>query len=250
MASRDGPRLHVMIAGDAAHAAYLGTVAPADAIDTVLRLLAAIAARGPQARGRDLVDHQGDGARAPRSSADPIGRHSLRDGAMALGVGFAFGHTDAATLTRLVQAAAEAGATGLRTAPGRTLLVIAVAAERASVLADAAKDLGFVVSPDDPRRRVVACAGAPVCASAEIAARALAPAIAASAAPHLSPGEVIHASGCTKGCAHRGRAALTAIGRAGACDLVVDGVPAGSAAAAALPQRLAELAATRERRRG
>jgi len=250
MPPRDRSRLRVAVGGDAASAISTGTIARADAIDTVLWLLRSIAARGPQARGRDLLGRQQEEAPAARPGAQPVGVHELRDGTMALGIGFAFGHADAATLTRLAHAATQASAAGLRTAPGRTLLAIGIAAERVPAFADAAKDLGFIVAPDDPRRLVVACAGAPICASGEIATRTLAPAIAASAAPHLGVDDVIHVSGCAKGCAHHGAAALTAIGRAGGCDLFVDGVPAGSAAAAELPRHLAALAAMRSSRRG
>ena len=72
--------------------------------------------------------------------------------------------------------------------------------------------------------------------------------VAAAAAPLLAAGEVIHVSGCAKSCAHRGTAALTAIGRAGRCDLLVDGISAGSVAPEALPQTLAQLAQRRHRR--
>ena len=250
VACDDGPRLHVMIGGDAPSAATLDTIAPTEAIGTTLRLLRDIAARGPQTRGHDLIGRERSAGLAWRAAAQPIGVHRLRDGTMALGIGFAFGHTDAAALARLVHAATRAGAVGLRTAPARMLLIIGVAAERVAELIGAAQDVGFIVGPDDPRRRVVACAGAPICTSAEIAARALAPVVAASAAPHLAPDEVIHVSGCAKGCAHHGVAAITAIGRAGACDLFVDGTPAGSSATTALPQRLAGLAAARSRRHG
>src|SRR5262249_15329875 len=113
---------------------------------------------------------------------------------------------------------------------------------RAASVAEAAGDLGFIVDASDPRRRVVACAGAPICASGEIAARALAPAIAAAAAPLVDPGEVIHVSGCANGWAHQGHAALAAMGADGACDLLVDGAFAGSCASDLLARRLAELA--------
>jgi precorrin-3B synthase len=69
----------------------------------------------------------------------------------------------------------------------------------------------------------VACAGAPTCASAHIASRALAPAIAAQIAPRVDG--LIHVSGCAKGCAHPGAAALTLVGTARGCDVVVNGTP-------------------------
>ena len=252
VASPAGPRLHVAVGGDAASAAPFGTVAPADAAETVIRLLGRIAAHGPQARGRDVVQTTTADAAgpAPRPAADPIRIHRLRDGTMAIGIGFAFGHAEAAVLDDLVRAAHEAGATGLRAAPGRALLVLGVTAARLAALVRTARVLGFVVDHDDPRRRVVACAGAPVCAAGEIPARALAPQVAADVAPLLAADEMIHISGCPKGCAHRGAAALTAIGRAGACDLLVGGTGAGSCAAAQLAQRLAVLAVSRSGRHG
>jgi precorrin-3B synthase len=240
--SPDGPRLHVALGGAAATAAARGTIMPADAIDTVMRLLDAIAARGPQARARDVLGDAGGSPPALRAAADPIGRHRLRRDASAIGIGFAFGHTDAGTLNMLIHAAQDAGATGLRTSPGRALLFVGIAADRVTPFVGAAGKRGFIVDRNDPRRRVVACAGAPICASAEIPARALAPEVAKTAAPLIAATDVIHISGCAKGCAHHGPAALTAIGRAGQCDLFVDGAPAGSVAVEALSEHLARLA--------
>jgi precorrin-3B synthase len=251
VASADGPRLHVAIGGDAATAVALRTVRPTEAVDTVVRLLGEIARHGPDARARDVIHAEATDAFRPpaRTAADPIGVHRLRR-TQAVGIGFAFGHSDVAPLNELIDAARDAGATGMRTSPGRALLVLGVAPDRLASFVHVAKGLGFVVDRADPRRRVVACAGAPICASGEIAARALAPQVATVAAPLLAPGDMIHISGCAKGCAHRGAAALTAIGRAGRCGLLIDGAPAGSCGVGALPQRLAVLAATRSARRG
>jgi precorrin-3B synthase len=164
---------------------------------------------------------KGDGVRF-RASIEPIGTHALRDGSVALGLGLPFGHSDADTLLYLIEEARSAGAASVRPAPGRVLLVIGLAPAQAAGLASAAQRLGFIVAPDDPRRRVVACAGAPVCAAAQIPTRALAPAIAA-AALHLDQQTTIHISGCAKGCAHPGPAALTIVGIDGKCGIVRDG---------------------------
>jgi precorrin-3B synthase len=120
----------------------------------------------------------------------------------------------------LIEAANAAGASGIRTAPNRTLLFIGVKDATLAPFATTAESLGFIVRADDPRRYVVACAGAPICASAHIASRALAPAIASSAAPRLG---TIHISGCAKGCAHARAAALTVIGMPEGCALIADG---------------------------
>jgi precorrin-3B synthase len=182
----------------------------------------------------------------PRPQSDPIGIHPLRDGRLGLGIGLAFGHSDAAALENLIEAAARAGASGLRTAPGRALLVIGLAADASPALAAQAESLGFITRRDDPRRNVVACAGAPICASAEIPARALAPLILSAAAGLLDGSLTVHVSGCHKGCAHPGPAALTIVGSRDGCGLVVGGAardhPGASIAAAALPSGLARIA--------
>jgi precorrin-3B synthase len=142
---------------------------------------------------------------------------------LACGIGLAFGHAEASTLEKLANTAAAAGARGLRTAPNRSLLAIGLTKEVASYFLAAAAQLGFVTRAGDPRRHVIACAGAPLCASAYIAARAIAPDVAATAAPYLSDGLCIHVSGCAKGCAHPGTTPLTVVGTPGDCALVANG---------------------------
>jgi precorrin-3B synthase len=155
-----------------------------------------------------------------------------------LGIGAAFGHTDANALESLIVAARSLGASGLRAAPGRALLVIDLTNEAAHTLAAEAERLGFITRPDDPRRSVVACAGAPICASAEIPARHLAPLLSAAGTQLLDGSLTIHLSGCRKGCAHPGTAALTIVGTKSGCDLVVDGTARDHAHAAVATQAL------------
>jgi len=102
-------------------------------------------------------------------------------------------------------------------------MIIGIAPAATSDFAASAEQLGFITRADDPRRYVIACAGAPVCAAAHIAARALAPAIAASAAPFLGRSFTIHVSGCAKGCAHPRPAALTVVGSPEGCGLIANG---------------------------
>jgi precorrin-3B synthase len=93
---------------------------------------------------------------------------------------------------------------------------------------------------------VVACAGAPICASADIAARALAPQIAAAAAPHLDGSFKIHISGCAKGCAHPAPATLTVVGTPAGCALISNGstrdAPFKIVATSELPDAIASIA--------
>jgi len=135
-------------------------------------------------------------------------------------------------LERLVDAADAAGGVGLRTAPGRALLAIGVAPGSAAALTLRAENLGFIIRADDPRRRVIACAGAPICASAHIASRALAPAIAADV---VVLDGIIHISGCAKGCAHAAAAALTIVGTAEGCAMIANGT-VGDAPFAVVPE--------------
>jgi precorrin-3B synthase len=241
------PVLRLAVGGDERNALQLGFIALDDAVEAVSRLLLVLANHGARARdiiaADGLVDFedalafarrgsvaQGNGERAngtetdsaPRQ-CDPIGVHALRDGSSACGIGLAFGHAEASTLQKLVDALAAAGARGLRTAPNCSLLAIGLTKEAASCFLAAAAKLGFVTRADDPRRHVIACAGAPLCASAYIAARAIAPDIAAAAAPYLSDEMTIHVSGCAKGCAHPGAAPLTVVGTPSDCALVTNG---------------------------
>jgi precorrin-3B synthase len=252
-----GVALGVAVGGDDASATHLGIVAAAHGVEAAIRLLEIIARRGRDTRARDILAAEGVGAFCEALSSCPalcrtstpythsetknvdgrdkpvhdglgvrasaIGMHRLRDGSLACGIGLAFGHADATSLERLTDAAAAAGANGMRAAPGRALMTIGLEPETASAFAAVADQLGFIVRPDDPQRHVVACAGAPICASAHIAARAMAPFIAASAAPHLDGSFTIHISGCAKGCAHPAPAALTVIGTPAGCALVADG---------------------------
>src|SRR5439155_22098583 len=68
----------------------------------------------------------------------------------------------------------------------------------------------------------LACPGEPACASGWIAAREL----AAEFARKLPPSDgTVHISGCAKGCAHPGPAALTVVGSERGCGIVQHGSP-------------------------
>lgn len=228
------------VGGDRAGATPLGTVARRDAIEAVIRLLEVMATHGRHRRFREIVSTEGEapcrtvltdivfaarpGGKRPRGDQrEVIGTHPLRDGSVACGVGLAFGHSDATTLEQLTEVADAAGASGFRAAAGRALLAIGMPPFNVSTFTTTAEKLGFVTRADDPRRRVIACAGAPICASAHIAARAMAPDIAATVASFLDGARTIHVSGCAKGCAHSAPAALTVVGTPGGCALVANG---------------------------
>src|SRR5262249_27932411 len=185
-------------------------------------------------------------AKSVRLAAQPIGMHCLRDGTLAVGIGLPFGHSDADTLQTLIDEGRAAGAVSARPAPSRVLLVIGIAPAQAAGFAAKAEQLGFISKPDDPRRRVVACAGAPACTAAEIPTRVLAPAIAVAA----RDGPTIHVSGCSKGCAHPTAADLTIVGVNGRCGIVPNGraqdAPVEFVTVDDVPKYLARCEAVRE----
>lgn len=117
-----------------------------------------------------------------------------------------FGQMEAAVLRHLAVAP-------LRLTPWRSVVV--------EGCADLPPHPGLIDRADDPLLRVVACTGAPGCASASVETRALARRLA----PLVPEGAVLHLSGCAKGCAHPKPASLTLTGREGAFDLIVGGRP-------------------------
>lgn len=264
------PALCIAAGGNEADAIDLGPIAPERAVECVLRLLALLAQRGHGVRARDLIAAGGasvlrdalasardgpmaqsrrvaaksfDSDAAQPQARSAIGLHRLPHGSLACGIGLAFGHADATALEKLVDAAAKAGACGLRIAPDRALLAIGLSAQGVAALIGAAEQLGFVTKAGDPRRFVFACAGAPLCASGHIAARAMAPHIATTAAPYLREGSIVHVSGCAKGCAHPAVASLTVVGTAGNCALIENGsardAPCATACVDDLPAAIA-----------
>jgi precorrin-3B synthase len=258
-------RLHLSIGGAGASATGLGWIKPHHALEVIVHVLGSIANRGTRARGRDLANGADAHALraslagvlsdepppAPRPCAEPIGSHRLHDGRAAFGMALPFGYTEAGVLKRMAHAAAGCGATSIRPASGRALLAIGLDAAATGEFAASAAAGGFVVRPDDARRFIVACAGAPACGSATLYTRRLAPAIADAARPLLDGSLTIHVSGCAKGCAHPGAAALTLVGPD---RLVVQGragdTPRGRTSAAEFIAGLTRLHAERQRAPG
>ena len=227
LATAEGPKLQIALAGDAGSATPRGMIAPDEAVGAVLALLALIAARGPEARAANLLrapagSRSGNATAPLRPRSDAIGRHALKDAAFALGLGLAFGHAHAETLAELVRMAKTNGASWARPAADRALLLGPLTQAHATAATREAEKLGFIVEAADPRRRIAACPGAPACAHGLIAARTLAAEIARRV-PLPGDGIAIHVSGCAKGCAHQKAAPLTIIGTEQGCGIVRNG---------------------------
>jgi precorrin-3B synthase len=175
---------------------------------------------------------------ARRLPAEPVGTHALKDDLYALGVGLAFGHVQADTLRALTEIARTHGALWARPAFNRALLLGPFERAKVKTLRDGARRLGFAVDRADPRRRVVACPGAPACASGLIASREIAAALADDL-PLAGGGVALHVSGCAKGCAHPAPAPLTIVGTEQGCGIVHDGAARDAPSSYANPGDLA-----------
>lgn len=170
----------------------------------------------PDGRGR-MAAHLAGGARTPEGYSATKAQHRVGSapapGPSALGflVGLEFGQMRAKTLSVL----AESGP--LRFTPWRMILIEDVATPPHLP--------GLITDASDPRLRVIACTGAPGCPQGLASTRPLARMLA----PLLASGEILHISGCAKGCAHPGPAPRTLVGRPGGTfDLIRDGTAAGS----------------------
>jgi precorrin-3B synthase len=86
---------------------------------------------------------------------------------------------------------------------------------------------GFITEPSNPLLRVIACTGAPGCPQALAETRAL----ARDLAPFVPAGQILHVSGCAKGCACPGPAPFTLVGQSGGFGALRD------APASATPRR-------------
>ncbi len=161
-------------------------------------------------------------------SRPPIGLFDL-NASTALGIALPYGSMPADKLIALTQTALTLGATEIRLAPGRAFLFLGQPPSANAPLQHSAAALGFVTSATDPRTRIAACPGTPACASGHIATRDIAETIAAENADLLD--FTLHVSGCAKGCAHPGAAALTIVGDENGAGLVVNAtakaLPAG-----------------------
>lgn len=144
---------------------------------------------------------RGEAEPAPTMVAAPPGLYP--QGAM---VGVAFGQMPHATLSQL-----SACGRPLRMTPWRMVL-----SEGMRTMPSAA---GLISEAYDPALRVIVCSGAPRCREAYADTRAL----AAALAPNIGAASQLHVSGCAKGCAHSGAAAITLVATAAGFDLVRGG---------------------------
>ena len=155
------------------------------------------------------------------TSPQPLGHHALGDSGF-LGLGLAFGRMRARDLAWLADMAQRHGAGELRLTPWRAILLPGVDAKAAQEIVSQASD-HFITDTTDARLAVIACAGAPACASAQSPTQDDALALAPLARVLSPEGVTLHVSGCAKGCARPSPTAVTLVARAGLYDLITQG---------------------------
>ncbi len=145
-------------------------------------------------------------------------------GKWVVGVGAPSGRLDADALDMIATHAADAGAHEVRLTPWRMLLFSASSEVAAETFITAAAGRGLIVSPQDPRRAIVACPGAPECSQALGETRSNLARLA-DLALNLSgrDGVGLHLSGCRKGCARPTAAPATLVATAQGFDLIANG---------------------------
>ncbi|MGX4772681.1 precorrin-3B synthase [Bradyrhizobium guangdongense] len=196
-----------------AEGARLGrSVTRGEAVATALAVARWFVASGVKnGRGR-MATHLASGAKLPealRGETEPAPiMAAARPGLYPQGamVGVAFGQLSHATLRQL-----SGCGHALRMTPWRMVL-----SEGKRTMPSAP---GLITEPYDPALRVIACSGAPRCREAHADTRAL----AAALAHNIGAAAQLHVSGCVKGCAHSGTAAITLVATAQGFDLVRSG---------------------------
>lgn len=200
----------LMVRADGARAGR--SVARGEAVATALAVARWFVASGVRAgRGR-MATHLAAGAKLPealRGEAEPAPiMAAARPGLYPQGamVGVAFGQMPHTTLNQL-----SGYGHALRMTPWRMVL-----SEGKRMMPSAS---GLITKAFDPALRVIACSGAPRCREAHADTRAL----AAALAPNIGAAARLHVSGCAKGCAHSGAAAITLVATGAGFDLVRGG---------------------------
>lgn len=131
-----------------------------------------------------------------------------------------FGTLDAAQFGRVADLAERYGDGYLRVTPWRALAIAGVRRDQADALASRLTKAGALVDRSNPLLRIEACPGQGACAEATVDTRSLARRLAKQVP---AGGDRLHVSGCSKGCAHPGSAALTLVGDRGRWSLVRNG---------------------------
>ncbi|ARS52998.1 hypothetical protein [Kushneria konosiri] len=241
----------VGLAGDHGSATWLGWMVASKLASAVLGLLGEIDMLGPRARAHHLLtdvsiyalcDLLGcrPGAPPPRSGlyqGPDAGARRQRD---VLDVVWPFGQVPALSLLRFTREAQRLGALSFAAAPGRHWRILCREHADIDGIIRAAREAGLIVADDDARLAIVACTGAPGCASAFMSTHDTAGTLSTCWSTLFDASVRLHLSGCAKGCASLDPVTFTLVGTARGIGLVFQGNPRG------VPRLIAENTASLE----
>lgn len=114
-----------------------------------------------------------------------------------------FGRIEAEQLVKLAEIAENFSAGKIIFAPFRRIILPDITSAKANSALQSLENSGFIVKNGDSRLNIHACVGAPACSSALGETRSLAQKWAADF-PNLT--QTVHITGCSKGCAYKGKA--------------------------------------------
>jgi len=206
------------------------------AVLAVMRVLEAIAALGPAARGRDvdlvglgdLCESAAGKVSVHRDAGPFLGIHDLEpdtddDKSRILGVAFPYRQATAVDLTAFIDDLETIGISEIRLSPNHGFFITCLSRDSASQAENSARRHGFWTSSDEPRANIALCSGIAGCGSAFYDTGAAAETLLEHAPDLLDGSLAIHLSGCAKGCAHASIAPLTLVGAPSGYGLVVNG---------------------------
>jgi precorrin-3B synthase len=233
----DGARFLLAVGGTNASARKVAIVDRQDAVSAVLVVVDAIAAIGPAARGKDvtldMLDAIGNSSAVDISvSSDGpsfLGIQTLggsgppAEEISIVGVALPYRQAQSTDLLAFLDEIEILGLSDIRLSPGHGLILTGLHRGEAMRAEEAALRHGFWTSPAEPRASLSLCAGTSGCASAHFDTRAAAEEVARNMPGLLDGSLTLHLSGCPKGCAHPGAAALTLTGAPSGYGLVVNG---------------------------
>lgn len=225
-----GMAWRLSVGGDRQKATSVALLSQDRALDGAMAIIAALAAIGPAARGRDLnvaalaktLGVTPTQTAPAHLSTHPLGAHRIGSETV-LGLAPAYGQMQADRLAALVAGLSACGAVEFRLAPHRSLLVRGLCDETLAAARACADREGFWNRDNAPGRTISICAGAAGCASASFDTRVAADALVAEAGVLLDGSVDMHVSGCPKGCAHPASAAVTLCGTAAGVGLILNG---------------------------
>lgn len=195
------------------------------------------------AAGMSLLQGTSLAPHLSRPKMPRAGTCRLANGTFALFAAPPFGQMTARALESIGLLAQELGLEEIRLTPLRGLLLPGLNAAHLAMAQARLSAHGLITRAEDPRLRIITCAGAPACARARCNSHALASQLARHLAPAPGREADIHLSACMKGCARRGRSPLTVVAQGERFAIIPDGGPLDTPRQhLSFPELLAQLA--------